>query len=159
METSLQQERNDLIKYPDTDGRQTRIDFFSKGKSDAAAGRTKKHSFEWWHAISDWLKSSRHEREDHLDGFIQFLTTRNYSPKTCRSYVFMVRKFFDYIDEKDIKKISMEIIEDYNYDFFVIGRYSRPYQLQFINGLTLYLEYAEGVKVNLKGLRRTSSKR
>ena len=71
----------------------------------------------------------------------------------------MLRKFFAYIDDKKIEELTLGDIEDYNYDFFVSGRYSRSYQLQFINGLTLYLEFAQGVKVNLKGLRRSGVRR
>lgn len=71
----------------------------------------------------------------------------------------MLRKFFDYLDQNGIKEITLDNIEDYNYDFFVSGRYSRSYQLQYLNGLTLYLEFAHGVKVNLKGLRRSVPKR
>jgi hypothetical protein len=139
------------------DGRQTRIDFFYDGKQKKPGQHIvapKKGSFEWWHAITGWLRSTKHEQEHQLEEFHNFLLQRNYSKKTCNSYSYMLRKFFAYLDEKKVGEISLGDIEDYNYDFFVSGRYSRSYQLQFINGLTLYLEFAQGVKVNLKGLRR-----
>ena len=71
----------------------------------------------------------------------------------------MLKKFFQYLDEKRISQISLGVIEDYNYDFFIAGSYSRSYQLQFINGVSLYLEFTHGVKANLKGLRKTKAKR
>lgn len=67
----------------------------------------------------------------------------------------MLRKFFDYLEENQISQVGPGVIEDYNYEFFVSGRYSRSYQLQFINSLTLYFEFSRNVKVNLKGLQRS----
>lgn len=130
------------------DGKQTRIDFFPR-----------KGNREWWSSLTAWLRSSRQEKDHKIEQFSQFLSSRNYSSKTIRSYIYMLEKFFEYLDEKDIDKLSFAVIEDYNYDFFVSGRYSRSYQLQFINSLTLYLEFSEKVKVNLKGLRRSAMRR
>ncbi|MFC2090180.1 phage integrase N-terminal SAM-like domain-containing protein [Bacteroidota bacterium] len=144
------------------DGRQTRIDFFGRGKpskSESHIVHTKKHNNDWWQALASWLKSSPKEQERKAEEFSEFLRRRNYSEKTCRSYLFMLRKFFEYLDQHHINEISIGVIEDYNYDFFVSGRYSRPYQLQFLNSIALYLEFAHGVRVNLKGLRRSVPKR
>lgn len=94
-----------------------------------------------------------------MDAYRNFLEQRSYSKKTCSSYIYMLRKFFGYIDEKKVEELTLGHIEDYNYDFFVKGRYSRSYQLQFINALTLYLEFAQGVKINLRGLRRSVARR
>ncbi len=159
---SLQAGSGSLDQRSLPDGRQTRIDFFRSArqpKSDPHIVTPRKASFEWWHALTGWLKSSKHEREHNLDEYGKFLEERKYSLKTRNSYLFMLRKFFDYLDKKEVREISFGDIEDYNYDFFVKGRYSRSYQLQFINALTLYLEFAQGVRVNLKGLRRPVSKR
>lgn len=144
------------------DGRQTRIDFFSSGRASKQAPHiqgTRKAHLEWWHVLTGWLKSSKTEQEHHLEDYRKFLEGRKYSMKTIKSYLFMLRKFFAYLDERGIKDLTLGDIEDYNYDFFVSGRYSRSYQLQFINGLALYLEYAQGKKVNLKSLRKTSASR
>jgi hypothetical protein len=139
------------------DGRQTRIDFFRTGKTESHVLSTRKSSFEWWHTLTGWLKSSGHEQEHQLEEFRQYLEKQKYSPKTCESYLFMMRKFFKYLDEKEVEDLSFGDIEDYNYDFFVSGKYSRSYQLQFMNSLSLYLEFSQGIKVNLKGLRRSSA--
>ncbi len=53
----------------------------------------------------------------------------------------------------------MGAIEDYNFEFFVSGRYSRSYQLQFINALRLYYLLTEGIDLNLKQLRKTGTPR
>ncbi|MEX0980599.1 MAG: phage integrase N-terminal SAM-like domain-containing protein [Bacteroidales bacterium] len=148
------------LHYPD--GRQTRIDFFNSSKSGRRDGdylQNRRSPFEWWHALTGWLTTSTHEQERQLEEFQKFLESRSYSPKSCHSYTFMLKKFFQYLDEKRISQISLGVIEDYNYDFFVIGRYSRSYQLQFINGLSLYLYFAYGVKANLKGLRKSKARR
>ncbi len=152
--------RDSMILPPD--GRQTRIDFFSNsrsGKNESHIISSKKNSFEWWQAITGWMKSGKQEQDHKLDDFEKFLLSRNYSEKTCRSYMFMLRKFFNYLEENQITKMGPGIIEDYNYEFFVSGRYSRSYQLQYINALTLYFEFSENVKVNLKGLQRSGVKR
>jgi hypothetical protein len=130
------------------DGRQTRIDF--------RRSNPRRSSKDFWQTLAGWLKSNPKEQEHQLEEFTQFLEKRKYSVKTCNSYIFMLRKFFDYLDQNGIQQITLNNIEDYNYDFFVSGRYSRSYQLQYLNGLALYLEFAHGVKVNLKGLRKTN---
>jgi hypothetical protein len=158
--TLIQSQRgvSDQRIYPD--GRQTRIDFSPPGRRTKSQLHTSgRATFDWWHAITGWLRSSAQQQEHQLAEFKKFLEGRNYSPKSCRSYLFMLKKFFNYLDEKGVRQITTEDIEDYNYEFFVIGRYSRSYQLQFINALTLYLEFARGVKVNLKGLRKSESRR
>ena len=148
--------RDNMILPPD--GRQTRIDFFSttrSGKGESHIVSSKKNSFEWWHAITGWMKSGKPEQGRKLDEFEQFLFSRKYSEKTCKSYMFMLRKFFNYLEENQQSQLGPGVIEDYNYEFFVSGRYSRSYQLQFINSLTLYFEFSKNVKVNLKGLQRS----
>ncbi len=148
--------RDNMILPPD--GRQTRIDFFSnprQGKTESHIVSSRKNSFEWWHAITGWMKSGKPEQKRNLDDFGQFLLSRKYSEKTCRSYLFMLRKFFSYLEENQLEHMGAGVIEDYNYEFFVSGRYSRSYQLQYINALTLYFEFSENVKVNLKGLQRS----
>lgn len=147
---------------PFPDGRQTRIDFFNPvkpGTRDGYSLQNRRSPFEWWHALKGWLRASKHEQEHQLEEFQRFLERRSYSPKSCHSYIFMLKKFFQYLDEKRISQISLGVIEDYNYEFFIAGRYSRSYQLQFINGLSLYLEFAHGVKANLKGLRKSKARR
>mgnify|MGYP001135305591 CR=1 FL=1 len=145
------------------DGRQTRIDFFSGskgGRKPAHVVAPKRSSLEWWQTITGWLRQSDQAAEERqLETFRNYLQERNYSTKSCSSYIYMLKKFFDYMDSKAIQHVSLGVIEDYNYDFFVSGRYSRSYQLQFINGMTHYLEFAHGVKVNLKGLRKAKARR
>lgn len=145
------------------DGRQTRIDFFSgskSGRQPAHVVAPKRSSLPWWQTITGWLRQSdRAAEERQLEAFRKFLEDRNYSSKSCSSYIYMLRKFFEYMDTKEVQHVSLGMIEDYNYDFFVSGSYSRSYQLQFINGITLYLEFAHGVKVNLKGLRKAIARR
>jgi len=119
----------------------------------------KKSSFEWWQTITGWLRAPAQEEERQLEAFRTYLENNGYSKKTCSSYLYMLRKFFEYMDAHGAGELSLGIIEDYNYDFFVSGRYSRSYQLQFINGMTHYLAFVHGVKVNLKGLRRPAVRR
>lgn len=162
MVTSIQARSDTTGQLDSPDGRQTRIDFFSpgkQGKPESHIVHSKKSSMEWWHALTGWLKSTPKEQEHQLEEFNHFLESRKYSIKTCRSYIFMLKKFFNYLDQNEIREITIGTIEDYNYDFFVSAKYSRSYQLQFINGLTLYLEFANGMKVNLKGLRRSVTTR
>ncbi len=144
------------------DGRQTRIDFFSTsrtGKSDSHVVSSKKNSFEWWHALTGWMRPGKQEQKRNLNEFDYFLVSKKYSDKTCKSYIFMLRKFFSYLEENQLTQLGPGVIEDYNYEFFVRGRYSRSYQLQFINALTLYFKFSENVKVNLKGLQRSGVKK
>lgn len=69
--------------------------------------------------------------------------------------MFMMKRFFDHFDNLDPAEITMGDIEDYNFEFFVSGRYSRSYQLQFINAIKLYYQLIEGIELNLKQLRKT----
>jgi hypothetical protein len=134
------------------DGRQTRLDFFGEKP-------VKKSSSEWWQSISSWFKQEDKVSRDKLEFYAEQLEKEGYSEKSRRSYLFMMKRFFDYFEELDPQDITMGEIEDYNFEFFVSGRYSRSYQLQFINAIKLYYHLTENVDLNLKQLRKTGVKR
>ena len=134
------------------DGRQTRIDFFKQGDTRKASG-------DWWQNFSNWFKSAHQEADPNLAFYNQQLEKEGYSEKSRRSYLFMMKRFFDHVKEKDPGKISLAEIEDYNFEFFVSGRYSRSYQLQFINAIKLYFQLTLGIDLHLKHLRKTGTGR
>ena len=134
------------------DGRQTRIDFFGETTP-------RKHSPDWWHSISSIFRNSQKEEGVKLDFYVRQLEKEGYSEKSRKSYLFMVKRFFEYFEDIEPRQISMGAIEDYNFEFFVLGRYSRSYQLQFINALKLYYQLTEGIDLNLKQLRKTGKSR
>ena len=134
------------------DGRQTRIDFFGESNS-------KKHSPDWWHSISSLFKHHQKEEGANLEFYVRQLEKEGYSEKSRKSYLFMVKRFFDHFSGVEARQISMGAIEDYNFEFFVSGRYSRSYQLQFINAIRLYYQLTEGIDLNLKQLRKTGKSR
>lgn len=68
-----------------------------------------------------------------------------------------MKRFFDYFEDPEPASITMGEIEDYNFEFFVSGRYSRSYQLQFINAIKLFYHLTEGIELNLKKLRKTNA--
>ena len=134
------------------DGRQTRIEF-----SGVKAG--KRNSAEWWHSLSSWFRHDDKVQSHNLDFFVQQLEKEGYSEKSRKSYLFMMRRFFDHYEHLQPRDITMGEIEDYNFEFFVSGRYSRSYQLQFINAIKLYYQLTEGIDLNLKQLRKTGTGR
>lgn len=129
------------------DGRQTRIDFFGSPS-------TKKQGPDWWQTISSIFRHQKDEGVD-LDFFCRQLEKEGYSDKSRRTYRFMVKRFFEYFEGVEPGQITMGSIEDYNFEFFVSGRYSRSYQLQFINAIKLYYQLTQGIELNLKNLRKT----
>jgi len=134
------------------DGKQTRIDFFKQNQ-------VRKHTHDWWHSISSWFRHHDKPNGHELAFFDQQLQKEGYSEKSRKSYLFMMRRFFESYQVSDSHDITMADIEDYNYEFFVSGRYSRSYQLQFINALKLYFHLTKGVELNLKHLRKTGMAR
>lgn len=134
------------------DGRQTRIDFFGESIS-------KKHSPDWWHTISALFRHNQKEEGVNLEFYVSQLEKEGYSEKSRKSYLFMVKRFFEHFDGIEPRQISMGAIEDYNFEFFVSGRYSRSYQLQFINAIRLYYQLTAGIDLNLKHLRKTGKPR
>jgi len=84
---------------------------------------------------------------------------KGYSEKSVKSYTFMMKRFFEHFEHLDPAQITMDEIEDYNFEFFVSGRYSRSYQLQFINAIKLYFYLTDGIELHLKQLRRTGKVR
>jgi len=134
------------------DGRQTRIDFFGEKPM-------KKNSSEWWHSLSSWFKHDHRPNGPKLEFYAQQLEKEGYSEKSRKSYLFMMKRFFDHFENLEPGDITMGEIEDYNYEFFVSGRYSRSYQLQFINAIKLYYHLTEGIDLNLKQLRKTDTVR
>jgi len=134
------------------DGRQTRIDFFGESTS-------RKQSPDWWQSISSIFKHGHRQEGVDLEFYSRQLEKEGYSEKSRQSYLFMVKRFFEHFKGFEPRKISMGAIEDYNFEFFVSGRYSRSYQLQFINALRLYYLLTEGIDLNLKKLRKTGTLR
>ena len=132
------------------DGRQTRIDFFEEKSS-------KRSSSDWWQSISSLFRHGHKREGADLEFYVQQLEKEGYSEKSRKSYLFMVRRFFNYFEGLAPGEINMGEIEDYNFEFFVSGRYSRSYQLQFINALRLYYQLTEGIDLNLKQLRKTGT--
>jgi hypothetical protein len=130
------------------DGRQTRIDFFGEIAP-------KKHSSDWWHTISSIFRQHPKDEGVDLEFYARQLEKEGYSEKSRKNYLFLVKKFFNHFKGVDPGQITMGAIEDYNYEFFVSGRYSRSYQLQFINALKLYYQLTQGIDLNLKNLRKT----
>lgn len=130
------------------DGRQTRINFFDRASSG-------KSSSDWWQSISSWFKHEDGVKGPNFEFYLQQLENEGYSEKTRKSYLFMMKRFFDYFEHMEPGEITMGEIEDYNFEFFVSGRYSRSYQLQFINAIKLFYQLTEGIELNLKQLRKT----
>ncbi len=145
---------------PPPDGRQTRIDFVQPATAgDKKIKQTvapKKSSFDLLAFLTSWLKPHGKNHPDaDLDGFKSYLLSKNYSKKTCSSYLFMLRRFFEHFSDRSPASLTMGDIEDYNYEYFVSGRYSRSYQLQFVNAVRLYYLYSANLTLNLKHLRKT----
>ncbi len=138
--------------YLPPDGRQTRLDFFDEKP-------LKKGASEWWHSLSSWFKHDHKVMVPDLEFFSQQLEKEGYSEKSRKTYLFMMKRFFLHFEELEPADITMGEIEDYNFEFFVSGRYSRSYQLQFINAIKLYYQLTTGVEMNLKQLRKTGTVR
>ena len=134
------------------DGRQTRIDFFGEKP-------VRRNSPEWWHSVSSWFRNNHKAAGPDLHSFAEQLEKEGYSEKSVKSYLFMLKRFFDHFEGLAPEEITMGEIEDYNFEFFVSGRYSRSYQLQFINALKLYYQFTTGKVMNLKQLRKTGMSR
>lgn len=134
------------------DGRQTRLDLFREKQG-------KKHAPEWWQLLSAWFRPDQKRMEPKLEFYAQQLKKEGYSEKSVKSYLFMMKRFFEHFEDLDPAQITMDEIEDYNFEFFVSGRYSRSYQLQYINAIKLYYHLTHGVDLNLKQLRKTGKVR
>jgi hypothetical protein len=134
------------------DGRQTRLELFGEKP-------TKKQGPEWWQSISSWFKQDHKTYDRKLEFYARKLEKEGYSEKSVKSYTFMMKRFFDHFEHLDPAQITMDEIEDYNFEFFVSGRYSRSYQLQFINAIKLYFYLTDGIELHLKQLRKTGKVR
>ncbi len=130
------------------DGKQTRINFFRDRP-------VKRSTSEWWHSFSSLFRHDQKVEGPNLEFFAQQLEKEGYSEKSRKSYLFMMRRFFDYYEHLKPGDITMGEIEDYNFEFFVSGRYSRSYQLQFINAIKLFYHLTEGIDLNLRQLRKS----
>ena len=134
------------------DGRQTRLDLFGEKP-------VKKHAPEWWQSLSSWFRNDQRSMVPKLEFYAQQLEKEGYSEKSMKSYIFMMKRFFEHFEHLDPAQITMDEIEDYNFEFFVSGRYSRSYQLQFINAIKLYYYLTNGIDLHLKQLRKTGTLR
>jgi hypothetical protein len=130
------------------DGKQTRLDLFGTKPDKRSPG-------EWWNSFSAWFRHEDKGGVPDLDLFDEKLKKEGYSGKSRKSYLFMVKRFFEYFEQLQPGEVTMGEIEDYNFEFFVSGRYSRSYQLQFINAIKLYFLLTRGITLNLRQLRKT----
>ncbi|PID91819.1 MAG: hypothetical protein CSA96_06425 [Bacteroidetes bacterium] len=137
---------------PPPDGRQTRISF-------AREQGERKHRIDWWLGLSSFFRNNERKIDQRLVFFAQQLENEGYSSSTRETYILMIKRFFAYLENPDPGAVSMADIEDYNYAFFVSGRYSRSYQLQFVSAIRQYFRLTEGISINLKGLRKTGLRR
>ncbi len=147
---------------PPPDARQTRIDFIQSPvpplKKNKQQLSSRPAGFDLFRIFSSWFRpADREKSENDLEGFRSYLLNEGYSRKSCSSYIYMLRKFFEHFSDRAPASLNMGDIEDYNYEYFVSGRYARSYQLQFISAVRLYYRYNSGLELNLKHLRKTDT--
>jgi len=63
---------------------------------------------------------------------------RRYSESTIKNYISLLETFFGYYHKKLPGEISLNDIEQYNYDVIIKHNYSIAYQRQLVNALKLY---------------------
>ncbi|MCK5134311.1 MAG: site-specific integrase [Bacteroidales bacterium] len=92
--------------------------------------------------------------KDLLSQFELYMRTQRYSDHTIRTYVGILKVFFEFHQGKDPAEILFRDFEQFNTEYILKKGYSAAYQNQFINAIKLYYKRNPGRKLILGELER-----
>ncbi|WP_417431860.1 site-specific tyrosine recombinase/integron integrase [Halpernia sp.] len=86
--------------------------------------------------------------------FINWLSSRRYSPNTIKTYSEALRSFFIYFRKKNISEITNEDIILYNNDYILKNSFSSSYQNQIVSAIKLYFATVREKKIEIEKIHR-----
>ncbi|SEA68504.1 integrase/recombinase XerD [Flavobacterium gillisiae] len=86
--------------------------------------------------------------------FIQWLSSKRYSPSTIKTYSEALKSFFIFYRQKNIVDITNEDVIIYNNEYILKNNLSASYQNQITNAIKLYFKTVRETKIELEKIHR-----
>src|SRR5690606_14737232 len=90
--------------------------------------------------------------------FVKWMQQKRLSENTVSTYYEVTVLFLKYLQLKNTDRITVKLIESFNYEYIVAPNKSISYQNQCINGIKKYMEYT-GISIAVQELQRPKKQR
>jgi integrase/recombinase XerD len=91
---------------------------------------------------------------EHITKFIQWLSSKRYSPSTIKTYSEALKSFLIFYREKQIAEITNEDVIIYNNEFILKNNLSASYQNQIVNALKLFFKTIQDKQIIIDTIHR-----
>jgi integrase/recombinase XerD len=94
------------------------------------------------------------ESLEQITKFIQWLSSKRYSPNTIKTYSEALKSFLIFYKAKAIAEISNEDVIIYNNEYILKNNLSDSYQNQIVNAIKLFFTTIRGTKIEIDKIHR-----
>ena len=94
------------------------------------------------------------ERIEQIKKYIQWLSSKRYSPNTIKTYSEALKSFLIFYREKTITEITNEDVVIYNNEYILKNNLSSSYQNQIVNAIKLFFTTIRGTKIEIDKIHR-----
>ena len=94
------------------------------------------------------------KKSGEMEDFMKWMQQKRYSKNTIKTYIGLLRVFFDFYKDKEATEISHKDIERFNEEYILGQGYSRVFQNQLISALKLYYMRYHNRQLNIMDLER-----
>ena len=91
---------------------------------------------------------------EQIKKYMQWLSSKRYSPNTIKTYSEALKSFLIFYREKSITKISNEDVIIYNNEYILKNNLSDSYQNQIVNALKLFFTTIRETKIEIDKIHR-----
>ena len=94
------------------------------------------------------------DKQQKLNDFSLWLSSRRYSENTIKTYIDALRSFFLYFNSKPVEELTNEDIILYNNHYILKNNFSASYQNQVVNAVKLFFRTIENKMMNEELIHR-----
>lgn len=91
---------------------------------------------------------------EQITKFIQWLSSKRYSPNTIKTYSEALKSFLVFYREKPVAEITNEDVIIYNNEYILKNNLSDSYQNQIVNAIKLYFTTIRETKIEIDKIHR-----
>lgn len=91
---------------------------------------------------------------EQIKKFMQWLSSKRYSPNTIKTYSEALKSFLVFYREKPIAEITNEDVIVYNNDYILKNNLSSSFQNQIVNAIKLFFTTIRGTKIEIDKIHR-----
>lgn len=91
---------------------------------------------------------------EQIKKYIQWLSSKKYSPNTIKTYSEALKSFLIFYREKTITEITNEDVVIYNNEYILKNNLSCSYQNQIVNAIKLFFSTIRGTKIEIDKIHR-----